>query len=126
LQVLDSTVNYAALALEHFRFAGTLALAFAAVTVAYLCAAWQLAGRLGAALGFVLHTLFLGWQSNVAYLAVVALNAGQGCLERAPSMAEIGWSAAPWLVPGAAILYAAMLLLPVLFYALLARERIAS
>jgi hypothetical protein len=123
---MDDTLNYAALALEHFRFAATLALVFAAVTVAYLFAAWQLAGRLAAVPAFVLHSMFLGWQSNVAYLAVVALHAGQGCLERAPSMAGVGWGAAPWLVPGAAVLYAAMLLLPLLFYVLRARERAAA
>ena len=43
------------------------------MTLAYLGAAWHIAGRMSPSMAFVLHTLFLGWQSNVAYLAVVTL-----------------------------------------------------
>lgn len=119
---MNGSADHAALALEHFHFAGDLAFVFAAVCTAYLFAAWQIAGRLSSAMSLVLHTLYLGWQSNVAYLAVVALSAGQGSLQRAPGLAAMGWEAAPWMVPGAAVLYSAMLVLAPVFYWLRGRQ----
>jgi len=110
-----SAFEYADLALQHFQFAGVLALNFALVTVVYLAALWRLTGRIGRVPALVLHTLFFGWQSNVAYLAVATLRAGRQCLEQAGPELTTAWSAAPWLVPGAAVLYTSVLLLCVGF-----------
>jgi hypothetical protein len=116
--------DYAVLALQHLHFAGQLATLFAMVSIAYLVAAWQLAGRLGAGINFLLQTLFVGWQSNVAYLAVVSLLAARTALERAgDAITGLGWALAPLMVPGAAVLYATMLLLCLLFFILRARQR---
>ena len=111
-----TSYEYAAIALQQLRFAGLLALAFALVSVAYLWAWWQVAGRIPALRGWILNTLFFAWQSNVAYLAVVSLHAARLTLTAAGDATLLaGWAAAPWLVPGAAVLYAAMLLLCLAF-----------
>ena len=108
--------EYADLALQHFQFAGLLALNFALVTALYLTAVWQLSGRLRGVSGFLVHTLFFGWQSNVAYLAVVTLHAGRQCLLLTGSaMPPSAWAAAPWLVPGSAVLYGSVLALCIAF-----------
>ena len=118
--------EYTDLALRHFQFAGLLAFVFAVVTALYLAALWSQAGRLKGLPGFLVHTLFYGWQSNVAYLAVVTLHAGRRSLDLAlPEEPAASWAWAPWLVPGAAVLYAAVLLLCIAFAASCAR-RMAS
>lgn len=118
-----TAADYAQLALSQLRFAGLLALLFAVVTLAYLGAALQVAGKLDRASAFLLHTLFLGWQSNVAYLAVVTLLGARRAMQQVPGMLEdIGWGLAPALVPGAAVLYGSMLLLSLLFYRAQARR----
>lgn len=110
-----SAYEYMNVALDHFQFAGLLALGFALITAIYLVAMWQVAGRLGSARNFVLQTLFLGWQSNVAFLAVVTLRSGRASIAAAGGDAALGWQAAPWLVPGAATLYSSVLVLCVVF-----------
>ena len=109
--------EYAQLALAQFRFAAQLALLFTAVNVVYLFAAWQLAGRLRTGMVFTLHTLFLGWQSNVAYLACVTLLAARRAVEASdPLLPDLGWRFAPFLVPGAITLYSGMLIFCLVFY----------
>lgn len=120
-----SSIDHAALALQHFVFAGQLALVFSLVSIAYLFAVWRLAGQRGnRGSMLILHTLFLAWQSNVAYLAVVTLHAGRTVLDQSAHGVMAGaWAAAPWLVPGAAVLYSAMLLLCVAFSVSCARSK---
>lgn len=105
----DATVA-AELALGHFQLAALLTLPFVAVCLAYLAVFWR-PGSAGMSINaFLLHTLFLLWQSNVAFFAVVALASGVRLLEPArPWLA--GWRWAPLVVPGAALLYPAILLL---------------
>jgi hypothetical protein len=108
--------EYTDLALRHFQFAGLLAIAFSFVTAIYLAALWSQAGRMKGLPGLLVHTLFYGWQSNVAYLAVVTLQAGRRSLDMAlPGEPAASWAWAPWLVPAAAVLYCAVLLLCIAF-----------
>jgi hypothetical protein len=109
---MEGSGELAGLALEHLHFAGLLAALFAGVTVAYLVA--FSAPRWTRSTAWLLHTLFLLWQSNVAFMAVVALhNASRLALASGETMA--GWQLAPYRVPAAAILYAAVLALSVLY-----------
>jgi hypothetical protein len=100
----------AQLALEHFRYAGLLSALFAAGTVAYLGSLWRLAPRQAFRASFPLHTLFYLWQTNVAFVAVVALANGSRLLGPAGDWMS-GWYNAPLLVPAAAVLYTCVLLL---------------
>lgn len=108
------------LALEHFRYAGLLSALFAAGTVAYLGALWRLAPQQSFRASFALHTLFYLWQSNVAFVAVVALANGARLLPSAGDWMS-GWYNAPLIVPAAAVLYASALLLCIVI--ILARGR---
>jgi hypothetical protein len=105
---------FAMLAIQHFIYAGILAATFAVVTAIYLLAMWRVAGRLGLWKGLIVNTLYLLWQSNIAFVAVVSLTVGAHNLRSSgPSMDA--WNYAPLMVPGAVILYSAILILSVLF-----------
>lgn len=97
-------------ALQGFLFAGLLSAIFAGVCVAYLFALWPIAGRLSMAMGALIQTLFLLWQTNVAFVAVVALNAAKTNQEMAGANLA-AWGKAPFIVPSAAILYSCTLVL---------------
>ena len=108
--------EHMAAGVQHLQFAGLLAGLFAVVTLAYLAAVGRGLGSLPTAARAMLHTLFYLWQSNVAYLAVVTLRAGRISIAGAePAAPALGWHAAPWMVPGAAVLYASVLLLCIAF-----------
>jgi hypothetical protein len=112
--MLEGSPELASLAVEHLHFAGLLAALFAGVTVAYLAAFSAARPSRGVASAWLLHTLFLLWQSNVAFMAVVALhNASRLALAAGDVMT--GWQLAPYRVPAAAILYTAILVLSVLY-----------
>ena len=104
--------EHAMLAMAHFSFSLQLAALFAAVTVAYLlsmaCAVPKLSGRLN----IIVHTLYLLWQSNIAFVAVVSLSVALEN-QRAAGAAMAGWARAPAILPSAAILYAVCLVLSV-------------
>ncbi|GAB5415181.1 MAG: hypothetical protein Cons2KO_27840 [Congregibacter sp.] len=102
----DVSVNAVATAaaLDGFIFSALLSAMFAAVCIAYLVAMWPVTGRLTKRVGWMIHTLFLLWQSNVAFVAVVALNAAKTNQEMAGDML-LAWGKAPFIVPSAAILY---------------------
>jgi hypothetical protein len=100
----------AELALAHFRLAALLTLPFVAACLAYLAAFWEPLRMRSPVSAFLLHTLFLLWQSNVAFFAVVALASGARLLEPAAPYLD-GWRWAPFMVPSAAFLYPAILLL---------------
>lgn len=111
---MEGNGQLASLAMEHLHFAGLLAALFAGVTVIYLAAFSAQRRPRSTASAWLLHTLFLLWQSNVAFMAVVALhNASRLVLASGEPMA--GWQLAPYRVPAAAILYAAVLVLSVLY-----------
>ena len=111
---MQGNPELAGLAMEHLHFAGVLAALFAGVTVVYLVAFSTPRPSRSPASAWLLHTLFLLWQSNVAFLAVVAMhNAARLGLAAGETMA--GWQLAPYRVPAAAILYAAVLVLSVLY-----------
>lgn len=111
---MEGSPELASLAMQHLHFAGLLAALFAGVTVVYLVAFSTPRPSSSMASAWLLHTLFLLWQSNVAFMAVVAMhNASRLALVSGEAMA--GWQLAPYRVPAAAILYAAVLVLSVLY-----------
>ena len=108
---MNADATMAMLAMEHLHFAALLASLFAAVTVAYLLAfaIMNPDRRRGS---FVLHTLFLLWQSNVAFVAVVTLFNASALIEQGGA-AMSGWRLAPFMAPSAVLLYTAVLILSV-------------
>lgn len=100
----------------HLVFAALLSLTFALVTVVYLCVAERAAHRFTLAQILLLHTLYLGWQTNVAFLSVTALRTVHGIVRQQPMLLDAGWVMAPWMPVSAAILYAAMLLISMAFW----------
>jgi hypothetical protein len=113
----------AMLAIEHFIYAGILAGVFAFVSVVYLLGMWRVAGRLGRWKGLIVHTLYLLWQSNIAFVAVVCLIVGVHNIGLAGESMS-GWKFAPLMVPGAIVLYTAILILSVAFAWLHGRDSI--
>jgi hypothetical protein len=102
--------EYASLAVQHFTYAGMLSGLFALVAAVYLVAMWGVAGKLEKTTAFLIHTLFLLWQSNVAFVAVVCLAVGVHNQSLAGQAMEL-WNVAPLMVPASAILYALILAL---------------
>lgn len=100
----------AALALAHFQIAALLTLPFVAVCLAYLAVFWRSGSVSSPVSAFLLHTLFLLWQGNLAFFAVVALASGARLLKPGAPYLD-GWRLAPLMVPSASLLYAAILLL---------------
>jgi len=105
----DPTVA-AELAVAQFQLAALLTLPFVAVCLAYLAMFWDPLRVRSPVCAFLLHTLFLLWQSNVAFFAVVALASGARLLDHAAPYLD-GWRWAPLMVPSAALLYPVILLL---------------
>jgi len=118
---MPTSYQSASLAIQHFSYAGLLACLFAAVTVVYLVAMWQLAGSLRSGMRFLLHTLYLLWQSNIAFVAVVGLSVA---VEHAAAAGPLmqGWSRAPYIVPAAALLYTTIMILSLAVTVLRARS----
>jgi hypothetical protein len=114
--------EYAALAIQHLRYAATLAGLFAAVTAVYLLAMWRLAGTLSTGMNWLLHTLYGLWQSNIAFVAVVSLSVAVEQMSAAETAMQ-GWSRTPLLVPSAALLYTAVVALSVAAIWLRGRSR---
>ncbi len=102
--------GHASLAVQHFLYAGLLSLLFAVVTAIYLLAMWRVAGTLDRITALLAHTLFLLWQSNVAFVAVVCLAVAVHNLDLAGEPMRY-WHAAPLMVPASAALYASVLAL---------------
>ncbi|GEM_PF-1413096 len=100
----------------HLIFAALLSLTFALVTVVYLWVADRAAARLTRTQMLLLHTLYLGWQTNVAFLSVIALHTVHSILQQQPLLLNAGWRMAPWMPASAAILYAAMLIFSLAFW----------
>ena len=100
----------AELALAHFQLAVLLTLPFVLACLAYLAAFRDPLRTRPPVSAFLLHTLFLLWQSNVSFFAVVALASGARLLEPAAPYLD-GWRWAPLMVPSAMLLYPAILLL---------------
>lgn len=111
---MQGNTDLAILAMEHVRFAGLLAGVFAGVTVAYLVAFSGARHALSRGRAWILHTLYVLWQSNVAFMAVVALFNGSQLMTASGALMA-GWQAAPYRVPAAALLYASVLALSVAY-----------
>jgi hypothetical protein len=111
---MQGNIDLALLAMEHLRFAGLLAGVFAGVTVAYLVAFSAATLALSRGRAWILHTLYLLWQSNVAFMAVVALSNGSRLMTESGALMA-GWQSAPYRVPAAAMLYASILILSVAY-----------
>ena len=103
---------HATLAMAHFSFSAQLAALFAAVLLAYLLSMAYAGSKLSGRLDFMVHTLYLLWQSNIAFVAVVSLSVALDN-QRAAGAAMAGWGRAPAILPAAAILYASCLALSV-------------
>ena len=108
--------NQSELLSGHLLFAGLLSLTFALVTVAYVVAAVAWARRLTRAQVFLLHTLYLGWQTNIAFMAVIVLSVAHGIVQQHPMLLQAGWRMAPWVPLSAAILYVAILCASLAFW----------
>ena len=109
---MTSSYEYALIAIEHFWSAGYFAALFSLMTVVYLLAVWKLPS-IGRRTQFLLHTIYLLWQSNVAFVAVVSLKVAQHNRVLAGSSLQ-PWEFAPLLVPAAALLYVAIMGLSVM------------
>ena len=109
----DETLAMGRLAMAHLQFAGLLAGVFLLALIAYMTALRSWRPDLSRRTAFLLHTLYLLWQSNVAFVAVVALGNGARLAEQAGAVMD-GWRLAPYLVPSAACLYAGVLMLSVI------------
>lgn len=107
---MNDPIVAAELALAHFQLAVLLTLPFVIACLAYLAAFWDPLRVRSPVSAFLLHTLFLLWQSNIAFFAVVALASGARLLQPAAPYLD-GWGWAPLMVPSAAFLYPAILLL---------------
>ena len=99
---------HAALAISHLSFAAGLAALFAIVVMGYLLCMWRVAGQLTRGMNLLIHTLYLLWQSNIAFVAVVALSVAQDHRSAAGVYME-GWSRAPAMLPSAVLLYVLIL-----------------
>lgn len=100
----------------HLVFAALLSLTFALVTMTYLWVADRAAARLTRMQMVVLNTLYLGWQTNIAFMAVIALHTAHDILQQQPLLLDAGWRMAPWMPESAAILYTLMLLFSLVFW----------
>ena len=108
--MLQESYAFASIAVQHFIYAGILSSLFALVTIVYLSLLWGVAGTLSKSMAFMIHTLYLLWQSNVAFVAVVCLAVGRHNQEQSGEALQL-WNAAPMMVPSAALLYMTMLVL---------------
>lgn len=100
----------------HLVFAALLSLTFALVTMAYLWVADRAAPRLTRTQMVLLHTLYLGWQTNVAFMSVIALHTVHRMLQQQPLLLDAGWRMAPWMPVSAAVLYASILIFSLAFW----------
>lgn len=111
-----SLANHSELLSGHLVFAALLSLTFALVTMAYLYTAERAAKRSTRARMVLLNTLYLVWQTNVAYMAVMALRTAHGIVQQEPLLLDAGWRMAPWMPVSAAILYLSVLGMSVAFW----------
>lgn len=100
----------ASLAIEHLQYVAMLSLLFVVAAALYLTSFWTVAWRLTTTSRFLVHTLYLLWQSHLCFVVVVAMNVAVE-LQRASGDALAGWNWAPAMVPGSALLFVAMTVL---------------
>lgn len=109
---MSTESEHAMLAMAHFSLSVQLAALFAAVMLAYLLSMARAGSKLPGRLNVIVHTLYLLWQSNIAFVAVVSLSVALDN-QQAAGAPMAGWARAPAILPAAAILYAVCLALSV-------------